>query len=200
MQKDWREKLQEVMAERGLKAKPLSKAAGLNETYLRDVFEGHDATIGKMTAISDELGLPLSYFFSDERVAPRQVPVVGYAAGGEEWTPIDSSEYADDVNFISLDLSGADPIAIRVRGPSMSPVFRDGDDLICSRQRGLDMARAVNQDCVVRAMDGRCYVKLLLKGATRNTYRLRSYNRDYDDIDSIALDWVAPVIWIRRRT
>jgi transcriptional regulator with XRE-family HTH domain len=58
MSKIWREKLKEVMAERGLKAKPLSISAGLNETYVWDLLNRNvDPTLTKMAAIADVVGL-----------------------------------------------------------------------------------------------------------------------------------------------
>lgn len=201
MSKTWLPKLQEIMAERGLKAKPLSKAAGLNENYIRDLLQkGVDPTVSKMEALANTLGLPLSYFFGDETAPGPVIPVVGYAAGGEEWQPLDDGESLPTLDFASLDLSGTDAIAIRVRGHSMSPVFRDGDDLICSRRRGADMVQALNCDCVVKTLDNRYFIKQLLKGTSRGTYRLRSYNPVFPDIENAVLEWAAPVIWIRRKS
>lgn len=200
MKKIWLDKLHLVMKERGLKNKPLSLAAGFNETFIRDLDNGSDTTISKLVTLADHLSLPISYFFNNESPAPRQVPVVGYASGGEEWTPFDDSMGGEDgLDSLALDFTDSDPIAIRVRGHSMIPVFRDGDDLICSRQRGIDLASVVGKDCVVRTMDQRCYIKHILKGAIRNTYRLRSYNPAFPDIDDVALDWAAPVVWIKRK-
>lgn len=201
MNKIWRERLKEIMAERGLKPKPLSIAAGLNENYIRDLLvKGVDPTVTKMQALADILGLPITYFLGEALPVAPAIPVVGYASGGEEWTPADQGAELPHVDMTSLDLEGADPIAIRVRGHSMSPVFRDGDDLICSRQRGADLVHAVNRDCVVKTIDNHFYVKHVLKGTSRNSYRLRSYNPAFSDIENVVLDWAAPVMWIKRKS
>lgn len=199
MAKIWLEKLKEVMTERGLGTKTLSRTAGLSETYVWELFNRDmDPTVGKMTQLADALGLPISHFFGDEPLPWPTVRVVGFAAGGEEWQPLDDGEELPTVDMTSLDM-GADPIAIRVKGHSMSPVFRNGDDLICDRQRGSDIIRALNQDCVVKTADRRYFVKHLMRGTNRNTYRLRSYNPSFEDIDNVALEWAAPVIWIKRK-
>jgi phage repressor protein C with HTH and peptisase S24 domain len=201
MTKIWRVKLEEIMAERGLKAKPLSRAAGLNETYIRDLLQKDvDPTVSKLSALADTLGLPVSYFFGNEEMRSPGIPVAGYASGGDEWQPLDDGESLPTVDFATLDLSDTDAIAIRVRGHSMSPVFRDGDDLICSRRRGADMAKALNCDCVVKTIDNRYFIKQLLKGTSRGSYRLRSYNTSFPDIENAVLEWVAPVIWIKRKS
>ena len=126
------------------------------------------------------------------------VPVVGYAAGGDEWLPVDDYARGDGMQPVELSLGDADPIAIMVRGDSMAPVYRDGDILVCSRQRGSDLSSALNRDCVVKTVDGRCYIKFLLRGDKRGRFRLRSYNVSYPDVEDEVLDWAAPVMWVRR--
>jgi phage repressor protein C with HTH and peptisase S24 domain len=199
MRKIWLMKLEEIVAERGLNAKQLSKAAGLSDTYVWDLLNRNvDPTITKLGALADALSLPIGYFLTDEVHRVPTIPVVGFASGGEEWTPIDDNGDLPQLDFVSLDLTGSDAIAIRVRGHSMSPVFRDGDDLVCSRQRGQDMRMAIAQDCVVKTMNNKFYVKHVLKGTVKNTFRLRSYNPAFEDIENVALEWAAPVTWIRR--
>lgn len=126
------------------------------------------------------------------------VPVVGYAAGGDEWLPVDDYAQGDGMQPVELSLGDADPIAIMVRGDSMAPVYRDGDILVCSRQRGSDLSTALNRDCVVKTADGRCYIKFLLRGEKSGRFRLRSYNVSYPDLEDEVLDWAAPVMWVRR--
>lgn len=201
MAKIWLGKLKEIMTERGLPTKRLSKAAGLSETYVWELFNRDiDPTIGKLSALADALGLPITYFFSDEPLPWPTIRVVGFASGGEEWQPLDDGEELPTVDIDHLDFGGPDPIAIRVRGHSMSPVFRDGDDLICHRHRGIELAQALNRDCVVKTVSNRYFVKHVMKGTNRNSYRLRSYNPAFADLDNVALEWAAPVVWIRRKS
>lgn len=198
MKKIWLVKLNEAMKAQGKKAKTLSMAAGLNETYVRDLTtRGVEPTVAKLEAIANQLGLPMSYFFDQNAPIP-QIAVRGYASGGEEWTPIDDHQKEDGIELISMDIAAPDSIAIRVRGTSMVPVFRDGDDLICTPQWGLNIASVLGKDCVVKTLDQRCYIKQVFKGSVKNTYRLRSYNQSYPDIEDVAIEWAAPVLWIRR--
>jgi transcriptional regulator with XRE-family HTH domain len=196
MQDGWRHKLKKIISERGLGLKPLSLAAGLSETFLRDVFQREtDPGIDSLRAVCDVLHIPLSYLFDDAPLMELTVPIVGEASGGERWTPFDDSGTGDDLTFT---LTDTDPIAIRVRGHSMAPVYRDHDDLICSRMRGADMQRALHKDCVVRTVEGESYVKHLLKGTKARAYRLRSYNAAYPDLEDQVLEWAAPIVWVRR--
>lgn len=199
MRKIWTEKLKQVMEERGLKAKTLSTAAGLNETYIRDVLQkGVEPTIARMTQIADALGLPLTFFFAEDVAVWPTVPIVGSVTSGEEWRPIDDTAKSTLVNFAEFSSSAMDAIAITVTGTSMSPVYRDGDILICKRFRGVDIGSALGRDCAVKTVKGEFYLKLLLRGTNRNTYRLRSYNPIYPDIENVAIEWAAPVFCIKR--
>lgn len=198
MSKIWLTKLIAAMKMQNKKAKPLSLAAGLSETYIRDLIErGVEPTLAKLEAIANQLGLPMSYFF-DEESTPPQIAIKGYASGGDRWTPVDDYQDGDGIAHIDLDIANPDLIGVRVRGPSMSPVFRDGDDLICFPQHGLDISSAVGKDCVVETANQERYIKQVLKGSKKNTYRLRSYNTEFPDIEDVALAWAAPVLWIRR--
>lgn len=198
MREVYKAKLEKVMERRGLGAKPLSKEAGLNETFIRDMFQkGADPSIGKFMKIADALNLPMAFFFDeDDPPPPPRIPLIGYAAGGDGWVPFDDSQIAEDID---LDLGGAEAVAIRVTGHSMSPAYRDGDDIICAKFEGAELIKALNRDCVLKTADGKYFIKQLLKGTVKNTYRLRSYNPDYEDIDKVALEWAAPVIWVRRK-
>lgn len=127
---------------------------------------------------------------------PTRAPVIGEAAGGERWIPAEGA--ADTPEMIEIEIADDDPVAVRVRGTSMSPVFRDGDILIAYRGRGLNVRDAIGLDCIVETVGGERYVKILQRGAGPGRFRLRSYHPDYPDIDDIAIAWVAPVALIKR--
>lgn len=161
----------DVQQPRGDILAKLAESTGLNVLWLRD-----------------GLGPELS-----------RVPVVGVLGAGEEWYPIDDSAQGGGIDDgIDFSLDDADPVALRVRGTSMAPVYRDGDKIICSRRRGSDISRCINRDCAVKTADGHGYIKILLRGTTPGTFRLRSYNPDYPDIEEQKLEWAAPVVWIKR--
>lgn len=194
MKEIWRTRLRDVIEQRKLPLKKLSLSAGLNETFLRDVLkDGSTPTISKLQAVTDALGLPLSYLFGAEDPPQIAIPVVGYVSGGDEWFPD-----GGNVDHLDFALPNDHHICVRVRGHSMSPVYRDGDDLLCEQVFGAQIAKAVNKDCAVRTADNRGYIKRLLKGTERGSFRLRSYNPAFEDIDNVALEWAAPVIWVRR--
>jgi phage repressor protein C with HTH and peptisase S24 domain len=199
MKEMWRKRLAEVIDRRGIPLKKLSIGAGLNETFLRDVLkEGATPSVTKLEAVADQLGLPMAYLFGGEVEERPSVPVVGYVSGGDRWVPVDDFAKGDGIETIQFDLPDDDHVAVRVRGHSMAPVYRDGDDLLCSRLYGTEMSKAVNRDCVIKTAANEMYIKILMRGGQRNSYRLRSYNPAFEDVDSVALEWAAPVVWVRR--
>ncbi|MEW5422685.1 S24 family peptidase [Amorphus sp. 3PC139-8] len=126
-----------------------------------------------------------------------KVPLIGYAGAGETW--IAAASDAGVPETIELAIDDADPVAIAVNGPSMEPVYRNRDILIGYRDRGLDLQSALRHDCIIETAEGERYVKILQKGSTPGRFRLRSYNPAFDDIEDVALAWVAPIAHIIRR-
>lgn len=149
--------------------------------------------------LADALGIQRLWL--KEGIGPELAgyPLVGSMSAGERFLPIDDHEQGAGLDFVSLDLDAADPIAIQVRGRSMLPVYRDGDTLFCSRQRGLDIGRCIGADCIVMTEDGEGYLKVLKAGSKSGLYTLESYNRAFEDIVDVRLLWVAPVQIIKRR-
>lgn len=195
----WRQRLADEIKRAEIPWKRLSKSLSLNETYIRDVLKrGNEPTVPNLVKICDQLGISPSLLFDGQGPPKITINRIGHVSAGESWTPVD--DYLQGGGEpVEIDFHEADPIIIGIRGTSMEPVYRNGDDLICSRRRGADVDQAVGKDCVVMTADDEAYVKKLLRGRVRGLYRLRSYNDAYADIDDVRVQWVAPVVWIRRR-
>jgi transcriptional regulator with XRE-family HTH domain len=72
-----RETLQRAMDRRGIKAKPLAIAAGLNETAVRDVLKRSDnPRVGTLLKLADALEMPVADFFGG------RVPLLGKIGAG----------------------------------------------------------------------------------------------------------------------
>lgn len=130
-----------------------------------------------------------------------RLPVIGRLSAGDEWIAI--PETVAEAKFLDFDLGSDDFFAIEVHGASMSPAYRDGDMVICSRKqiadlRNVDPAQFRRRDCAVKTATGAGYLKYIIPGRGDGVYTLRSYNPDYPDIENVSLQWVAPVVWIRR--
>lgn len=189
----WRQRLTEIADhfEGGMKG--LSMAAGLNPTKVRDVLKrGQSPSVESFLSICEAAKVDPTYvLFGDE--PPRvEIPVVGMVSAGEGWSAVE-----DNIDQMEFALDNDDMVAIEVRGDSMSPVYRNGDRLICRRhQRAFD--NLIGLDCAVLTEDGRGFVKILRRGSRPNRFNLKSYNVTQEDLENVKLAWVAPVVWIKR--
>jgi phage repressor protein C with HTH and peptisase S24 domain len=192
---NWRTELKRIIDDTpGLSMKGVSLKAGLSESFVRDVINrGADPSAENLAAICSVIGITPYDLQSGSEPVKRVIPVVGIVSAGEGWTNVD-----DGTDTVEFELGPHDSIAIEVRGDSMVPVYRSGDTLICHRQFGPHADNLIGLDCVVRTADGRNFVKILRRGTRPGRFNLRSYNSAVDDIEDVALAWVAPVAWIKR--
>lgn len=63
---------------------------------------------------------------------------------------------------------------------------------------GKNISNLVGQDCVVQTTTGERHFKILKRGSRAGTYNLRSYHLPSEEIENVALEWAAPVVWIKR--
>lgn len=126
------------------------------------------------------------------------IAVAGYIGAGAEIFPIDDSAKGAGIDEAELPLARREDsiVAVKMRGQSMLPVYRDGDILFYSRPGPDDWTRHVGDECVVQVSDGRMYLKILRRGSKRGLAILSSYNAD--DIVDVRLDWAVPIRWIMR--
>lgn len=140
------------------------------------------------------LNTSASFLADGTIVGAPAIPIVGIVSAGEGWTSTEGVAF-ESVDF---DLSGINPIAVEVRGDSMSPVYRSGDILVCSKHQGKHFDNLIGLDCVVLTTSGNGYVKILKRGSLSGLHTLKSYNPHIDDIEDVQLVWAAPVTWIKR--
>lgn len=196
---DWAIRLERKRKERGWSKAELARRADVDRLLLYRYLAGEvDNPRGdNLKKLARAVGVEEIWLRHGAGAESLEIPVVGYTAAGESWMLFDG-EAPDPHETVSLSVSGADPIAIEVRGSSNSPVYRDGDRLICSRLSGIDLDRVIGKDCVICTDTGERLLKQVHRGNTPHTFRLRSYNPDYGDRDNVRLAWAAPVVWIRR--
>jgi len=194
MDKDWRKQLQRFIDEAGIAVTRLSEDAGLNRSTLSKILSGGDTTIENFLAICRRLNVRPSEVLEGEHPSAPSVPIVGIVSAGEGWTPIGDKIH----EAVDFEIGRSDTIAVEVRGDSMSPVYRNGDTLICRRHFGPFVDNLVGRDCVVQTADGRHFVKILKKGSKTNRVTLKSYDPMVDDIEDVSLAWAAPIAWVKR--
>lgn len=196
---DWADRARAILVQSGWTEAELSRRTGLPLQRLYKQMRGNVENPGgdALTRIANALGAHEFWLRTGRGPRVSSVPLVGYISAGEEFYPIDDHLPGAGLEQVPLSFDVADPIAIRVRGSSMSPVYRHGDDLFCSRVRGIVMEEVVGRDCVVLTKDGAGYVKQLRRGPGRG-FTLRSYNPAFADIEEAELEWAAPICFIRR--
>ena len=196
---EWAPRLRKILKEKGWSQAELGRRADIEYENVKKYYAGKvDGPRGDiMWKIATALGVTEQWLRTGNGPKFSQVPIIGYASGGEEWTPVDN-QVGGAPDYVDFVIGAADPIGIAVRGQSMSPVYRPGDILMCARMPATEHQHFIRRDAVVLTADGRSYVKFVLPGETAGRFRLRSYNTEFEDIAEVELTWVAPVIWIKR--
>lgn len=111
--------------------------------------------------------------------------------------PIDDHEKGVGLEEVDAP-PGADGsfVALRVRGDSMWPAYRDGD-IIFYEDLQYSPVECAGRDCVVRLTDGQVMLKVVAPGSRPGLVTLQSHNAP--PIVDAEADWLAPVRWIERR-
>lgn len=132
LMKDWRKTIVQLMRERGLNMKQLSRLAGRGETFVRDVLDYEkDPRLSNVIALADALGVSVGQLIVGDQPDFQSIPIIGRVAAGEGWNAVN-----DRLGEIELRVEGGEPVALEVSGDSMKPVYRNGDLLIGAKRAG----------------------------------------------------------------
>lgn len=196
MEPAWRIRLRQLMADRNVNPKELSRLSGMNERLVYDLLQKTtNPRIETLSAVASALGVSVAQLRDGIDPDVATIPVIGILNGGEGWTMS-----AFDNQLIEFKLSSGEPVALLVQGDSMAPVYRDGDYLIGVRYSGSAAHNLIGTDCIVETEDGLRYIKYLARAQMRGRFNLRSYNPSVPDIENVRVSWVAPIQWVRRRS
>lgn len=193
--------LKNWFAEQGIKQTDIATRLKVSPTIVNNYLNGH-RRFGKNVALkwSNEFGLNPLYLMSagtqgqitgalvnitnmDEDVI--NIPIInidargGFMANNE----VDVDEYTIDTMPFSRNLATEGDVVIPVFGDSMSPRYPSGSYILI---RPLPLWREwleFGQSYVLELTDQRRTIKIVRKGSTPNTYRLESYNIDYDSTE-----------------
>ncbi|MEK9722107.1 MAG: helix-turn-helix transcriptional regulator [Rhodospirillaceae bacterium] len=161
---DWKRRIRDALAARGLSMKAASKAAGKGETFVRDILE-RDRTPGieAFAALAKGLGVSVSALLSGD--GPKaEVSIVGYVGAGAE------AHYyatAHDPGEKVPAPDGATPatVAVEVRGESLGPMF-DRWLVFFDDRREPVTPDLIGRLCVVGLADDRVLIKQIKASRT----------------------------------
>ena len=194
-----------LAARAGLSASGLARRAGLDPTTFnkskRITPQGRarwpstesiaKALAATATTIEDFVGLIEA---SGSGVAPRPVPLLGFAEAGAGGYFDDggfpAGEGWDEIAFPAV--SDEHAYALEVSGQSMEPAYRDGDVIIISPGAPIRRGDRV----VVKTRDGEVMAKEL-KRTTAKSIELKSLNAAHPDRTIAMSDvlWIARILW-----
>ncbi|MDH3596297.1 MAG: helix-turn-helix domain-containing protein [Rhodospirillales bacterium] len=194
----WARRLNDLLVLRGWSQAELARRAGVSKENVKKYCQGAVGQPRGDTIPHLADALDVHFVWLRDGVGPqwRRIPVVGYVGAGEQFHAVDDLSQGAGLDSVDFDLGGVDPIAVEVRGESMLPVYRPGDRLLCSRLAGSDESGFLGKDCVVKLTSGAGYVKRVVRSGTPGHYTLLSYAAE--PIADVALEWAAPILWIKR--
>jgi DNA-binding Xre family transcriptional regulator len=181
-------RLRQLMAQKNIKAKPLSKKAGRGETFVRDMLDGDDVKLGNLHRLAGALDVTLA-----DIVGAGSLRVAGrIGAGGHVLhEAVDGGPVPRPVG-IAGDLE-----ALEVDGSSMLPRYSSGDIVYIEKaDRGVQ-EEDIGDFCAVRLTTGETYIKQIAYGSRPGFWTLRSLNAE--DIVDVEIEWAQPVIFVLPR-
>ena len=133
------EGLRQVMDARGLKDAPLSEAAGLHQSFVRDLKRGKAASpkLSSAVRIAQALGMTVEEIMNWAGGHPASLPTIaiaGKVGAGAQVPLFDAYEKGDGPQVeCPPGLSPHGIVAVEVEGDSMEPVYSAGDLLFYTR-------------------------------------------------------------------
>lgn len=200
-EKNFSQELKKILRTKEIKQKELAFRLGVAPPTISNILNGRDR-LGKKQAIEWAKVLEIDPIWlmtqGEQGVSPFAEPVPtpinediinipiinidargGFLANNE----VDVDEYTIDTMPFSRTLATDGDVVIPVFGDSMSPRYPSGSYILI---RPLPLWREwleFGQSYVLELTDQRRTIKIVRKGSTPNTYRLESYNIDYDSTE-----------------
>ncbi|MBS7810514.1 S24 family peptidase [Roseococcus pinisoli] len=182
--------IRQIRVKAGLKQAEVIRDSGLDKSSVYR-YEKGDIPLFNEGAIA--IFGAMGYRTEDEilgALSGSVAPLIGYVGAGAVVIPVE-----DDREVVDTPPGLIEPFAVRVRGTSMVPAYRDGDVLICDVQP-VTSREILNKDCVVLTIDGRRLVKKVLPGAG-SAVQLLSYETQEAE-QNVYLQSAAIVRWVKR--
>jgi repressor LexA len=187
-------RLQELRQAKGWSQGELAQAVGTTGQQIGRLEAGtRKLTVEWMRLLAPALGVNIIDLMASG--AQNTVPLVGFVGAAAEIFSIDDHEKGAGREEVDRPQgASSSTVAVRVRGDSMRPTYKDGDMLYYDFQANGDLDHLIGHDCVVKLADGRALVKELRKNSAG--YWLHSHNAD--PMIGVSIEWAAKVKWVRK--
>lgn len=184
-------RIQELREAKRWSQADLAEAIGTSPQQIGRLEAGkRKLTVDWMTALAQALGVGMTELLAPDRGT---VPLVGIVGAGAVIFSVDDHMKGGGLEEVERPVGASrSTVAVKVRGDSMKPAYRDGDVLYYDTQTNSDFDQLIGHDCIVRLADGRCLVKELRKNGVG--YWLHSYNAD--PIIGANIEWAAKIKWV----
>lgn len=191
---DWRSRLEQRIADLGLKAAEVVRRAGVNSTFLTDVLKrGQNPSIENLAKVAQVVGLTLGELYDGEGSPSPTIEIAGMALG-EAWRPTPS----DGRKVLSLDVLARDLVWLQIEGDALLPHYRDGDVIGGPRMKPASLHNYMGQDVIAQTVDGERFVRVIQRGQVKGRFNLRSFNSRAEDITNVSLAFAAPIQLVLR--
>ncbi|MCL5421113.1 MAG: XRE family transcriptional regulator [Nitrospirae bacterium] len=129
--------------DKGLSARELAKTAGITGEHIRYIESGQRKTpsFDVVMKILKALHVDLQEFLQETGYLPvnvepaalkkmRQIPIISWVMAGKWELVSDNFQAGDAEDWTESDVKGKNVFALRIKGDSMEPEFREGDVVI----------------------------------------------------------------------
>lgn len=193
--------LRRIMEARNLKDGPLSEAAGLHQSFVRDLKRGKAASpkLSSAVRLSQALNMTVEEVMNWADGIPAETPTIsiaGKVGAGAQVPVFDAYPKGGGPQVeCPTDLSPHGIVAVEVEGDSMEPVYSAGDLLFYSRDGyGSVPSDIIGHRCVCEDESGMGWVKQVKAGDEPGLFHLISLNPGANNIWNVRLAWAARVL------
>lgn len=177
----------------------LAKRAGISQQAIGEIERGRVLSSKAIYKIATALNVSVNHLDPEIPFAAEGsilVPVVGYVGAGAEIFTIDDHEKGAGLEEVPFPLSSnpSGIVALRVRGTSMLPVYKENDLIFYERREDCNFEQLIGKDCVIHLEDGRTF----LKEIRRNNGDIWLHSHNADPILHPQIVWAAKVRWVEK--
>lgn len=199
-----------ILDTEGHKMKPLSIAAGMGESGIRDLFRYASAPkVNNAYAIARELSRSVDEIIeiglSGRITAPTSAPLVAVSGRVGAGAQVPLFDHTADGGLFQVAAptqllrkgAARDVAAVEVEGDSMAPMYQPGDILFFARHAHDGIPdEDIGRPCIVEDEDGMAWVKQVKRGAEPGLFHLISLNPNAETRHNVRIKWAARVMMV----